>query len=131
MRWSTLPSSHIVKAKLSKKKIKFRLPAYKHYKQLHIFRNFLPKCCHMQIWDPLWSDKREKKLQSGGCLQFVLVFNSFIIKCFSLTALCWTLGCNAGLNRSTEIPAYNYVFISCSLIFTHTHTCRLFFRCKV
>lgn len=55
------------------------------------------------------------------CLHCVLVFNSFIIKGFFLSALCWTLSCNGGINWSAEISAYNYV-LSPAHYFTHLHT---------
>ncbi len=87
-------------------------------------RHFVAKCLCMQIWDQFCSDERKRTSsvwRSAVCLHFVLLFISFIIKGFSVSALCWTLSCNGGINWSTEISAYNYV-LSSAHYFTHTHT---------
>lgn len=84
-------------------------------------------CSQMSLYANLgsilfwWKKTYKFSLAVCCCLHCVLVFNSFIIKGFSLSALCWTLSCNGGINWSTEISAYNYV-LSSAHYFTHTHT---------
>lgn len=84
-------------------------------------------CSQMSLYANLgsilfwWKKMYKFSLAVCCCLHCVLVFNSFIIKGFSLSALCWTLSRNGGINWSTEISAYNYV-LSSAHYFTHTHT---------
>lgn len=124
----TLSTSHFVKAKLCEKNCNTavfkRAPQTfahpEHFVALNVF------VCESGI-NSGFDEKRTYKssLAVCCCLHCVLVFNSFIIKGFSLAAPCWTLSCNGGINWSTEVSAYNYVLSPAHYfthIQTHTHT---------
>ena len=120
----TLSTSHFVKAKLCEKNCNTavfkRAPQTFAHPEHFVAPNVF--VCKSGI-NSGFDEKRTYKLSLAVCccLHCVLVFNSFIIKGFSLAAPCWTLSCNGGINWSTEVSAYNYV-LSAAHYFTHIQT---------
>lgn len=123
----TLSTSHFVTAKLCerRKKKTCNTAVFKQTPQTLVFsQHFVTKLSlyanlgSILFW---WKKKQQFSLAVCCCLHCVLVFNSFIIKGFSLPAPCWTLSCNAGINWSAEISACNYV-LSPAHYLTHRYT---------
>lgn len=85
-------------------------------------KHFVAKCLCVQILDQLcfwWKKTYKFGLAVCCCLHFALVFNSFIIKGFSVSAPCWTRSCN---RRIKNWDLWIVLIISHTHEHTYTHT---------